>query len=320
MAITEIDPKELRSALGAFLTGVTIVTTSTSEGEARGFTANSFTSVSLDPPLVLVCPGKTASSFPAFSQARTFAVNILAEEQRDVSSAFASKTAEKFAHGDWRPSQNGNPLLDKACAWLDCVTHDIVDAGDHVILIGRVVNFGRTTRTPLGYHSGSYVTFSAARQAIESPESEKRVVAGIFEKDGRILLVREGATWRLPRARTLGEDGTAPESLLGTLDREGVKARVNFLYTVAEEPEARLIHVCYRGQIDDGPPSGHPRLRLFDQSEIPWDSLPGHPEERHIINRYFNERAHSQFGVYVGTLKRGEIQTLAPRAEASPGA
>ena len=129
MTISPIDPRELRTALGAFVTGVTVVTTLDAEGHPRGFTANSFTSVSLDPALVLVCLGKHSSSREIFATAGRFAVNILAEEQKAVSSTFASKVADRFAGLDWRVAETGSPIIADVVTWLDCETHDIIDGG-----------------------------------------------------------------------------------------------------------------------------------------------------------------------------------------------
>jgi len=102
-----IDPKAFRQALGNYPTGVTVVTTVDADGTPRGLTANSFTSVSLDPALILVCLGKTTASHPVFMQAERFAVNILAEDQREVSALFASKSPDKFAQAAWHTGASG---------------------------------------------------------------------------------------------------------------------------------------------------------------------------------------------------------------------
>ncbi|MDX8464002.1 flavin reductase family protein, partial [Mesorhizobium humile] len=114
------DSGEFRRALGSFLTGVTIVTTIGPESEPRGFTANSFTSVSLDPPLVLVCIAHKALGHPVFATAKSFAINVLNESQKAASGIFASKAADKFATVDWRPGQTGSPVLDGSVACFDC--------------------------------------------------------------------------------------------------------------------------------------------------------------------------------------------------------
>jgi flavin reductase (DIM6/NTAB) family NADH-FMN oxidoreductase RutF len=173
----KIDANELRRALGCFVTGVTVITTVAADGEPRGFTANSFTSVSLDPPLVLACIARHAGSFDVFRNARAFAINILQEDQRDISATFASSSKpDKFAGLQWTTSKAGSPLLPACSAWLDCEMHQQIEAGDHVILIGRVVDFEHSPRTPLGYYSGTYVGFGMERRAVEG--SNRRPACG----------------------------------------------------------------------------------------------------------------------------------------------
>lgn len=147
---------------------MTVVTTIQPDGSPRGFTANSFTSVSLDPPLILVCISKTASSHPVFSATQRFAVSVLAENQADVSGVFASKAQDKFARVPWDTRKTGAPVIRDAAASFDCVTHDVVDAGDHIILIGRVVDFAQTSASPLGYCRGAYVNFSLSQDALSA--------------------------------------------------------------------------------------------------------------------------------------------------------
>jgi flavin reductase (DIM6/NTAB) family NADH-FMN oxidoreductase RutF len=158
--VTALDAAELRQTLGSFATGVAVATTLDAKGMPKGFTANSFTSVSLDPPLVLVCVGKSASCYPAFAGAGHFAINILCEAQQHVSRAFASKSPDKFAEMPWVPGVTGSPIFPDSTAWLDCELHDRVEAGDHLIVIGRVLSFGHCpAKRPLGYYRGSYIAF-----------------------------------------------------------------------------------------------------------------------------------------------------------------
>ncbi|MEO1842425.1 MAG: flavin reductase family protein, partial [Pseudomonadota bacterium] len=114
------DVRELRNALATFATGVTVVTTRDDGGSPQGFTANSFTSVSLNPPLILVCIARSANCFPIFSSCKQFAVNILHEEQRVVSEIFATGTGDRFSTIDWQWSALQNPLLRGVVSWLDC--------------------------------------------------------------------------------------------------------------------------------------------------------------------------------------------------------
>jgi len=168
MPLAGIDSKDLRRAFGAFMTGVTVVTTKDDEGLLRGFTANSFSSVSLDPPLLLVCLSKASASCAAFSQGRGFAVNILSEAQKDVSGVFASRRPDKFAHVDHRPSASGNPVIAGSVAWFDCTRQESIDAGDHVILIGRVQSYSHGAGAPLGYARGGYFNLALEQTALSA--------------------------------------------------------------------------------------------------------------------------------------------------------
>lgn len=154
------DPKALREAFGAFMTGVTIVTACGPDGAPAGLTANSFTSVSLDPPLLLVCVARQSHSLLIIQRAGGFAVNILAEHQQDLSNRFARQTEDRFADIDWAPGPFGAPVLSGVCGWFDCRLHDQVTAGDHVILIGKVEGFDHAGGAPLGYARGGYFSLS----------------------------------------------------------------------------------------------------------------------------------------------------------------
>jgi flavin reductase (DIM6/NTAB) family NADH-FMN oxidoreductase RutF len=156
-----LDVAELRQTLGSFATGVAVATTLEAPGTPKRFTANSDTSVSLDPPLVLVCVDKAASCYPAFAQAKHFGINILCEAQQHVSRTFASKSADKFAGLPWISGITGSPIFPDSVAWLDCELHDRIEAGDHLIVIGKVLSFGHAPdKRPLGYHRGSYIAFA----------------------------------------------------------------------------------------------------------------------------------------------------------------
>ncbi|WP_315900386.1 flavin reductase family protein [Maritimibacter alkaliphilus] len=157
-----IDRADLRRAFGRFATGVTIVTACDGTGAPVGFTANSFTSVSLDPALLLVCIGKTSSNLAIFRDGGAFAVNILAADQTGLSNRFASrKVADRFAGVGWQAGPTGAPLLEDCAAGFDCETHDVVDAGDHLVLIGRVVALERSIRPALVFADGQYLVPAA---------------------------------------------------------------------------------------------------------------------------------------------------------------
>src|ERR1700744_420883 len=151
------DRTAFRCALGRFLTGVTIVTTMDGGRRPRGFTANSFTSVSLDPPLVLVCVANTSLSHAAFMEAHSFAVNILQLGQIHISNTFASRRLDKFGGLDFATGVTGSPLLPDSTAWFDCKTIEKIEVGDHTVLIGHVLDFRHSDRPPPGYLSGGYI-------------------------------------------------------------------------------------------------------------------------------------------------------------------
>lgn len=155
-----INTRVLRDALGIFATGVTIVTALSPSGEPIGFTANSFTSVSLDPPLILVCIAKSAAGYTIYNSTSAYCVNILAQNQRDLSGIFAVRGTDKFNGISWRKGVTGSPILDGGVAHFDCEMHQTVEAGDHAILIGRVVDFNTSDAQPLCYHRGKYAALA----------------------------------------------------------------------------------------------------------------------------------------------------------------
>ncbi len=146
----------LRTALGRFTTGVTIVTCLDADGRPIGLTANSFNSLSLDPPLVLWSLRASSLSLPAFRAAAHFAVNVLAENQVDLSRRFASSEPEKFAEGVWSPGLGGAPMLTGSAAIFECERVDERAAGDHCLFIGQVRRLFEAPVPPLVFQSGHY--------------------------------------------------------------------------------------------------------------------------------------------------------------------
>lgn len=157
-AETEADPAAFRQALGSFATGVTIVTTRSSEGQDIGLTANSFNSVSLQPPMVLWSLAKSSKSLAAFAQAEYFAVHILAADQEPLSNLFATRGADKFAGLELDRGAGGVPLLEGCSARFVCRTAFRYEGGDHEIFVGEVLKFEHFARTPLVFHGGRYAT------------------------------------------------------------------------------------------------------------------------------------------------------------------
>jgi flavin reductase (DIM6/NTAB) family NADH-FMN oxidoreductase RutF len=151
-----VDPQVLREVLGHFASGVTVVTALTADGPA-GFTCQSFSSLSLDPPLVAFAPARTSRTWPAVRAIGRFCVNVLAEGQDDVSQNFARSGADKFDGVRWSPSAHGSPVLDDVVAWIDGELWAEYDGGDHSIVVARVLDLGADPdRRPLLFHRGTY--------------------------------------------------------------------------------------------------------------------------------------------------------------------
>lgn len=141
------DATRLKSVLGRFCTGVTVIS-ALRDGEPVGFTCQSFSALSLDPPYVCFCPGKTSTTWPRIRGVGEFCVNILAADQEDLCLAFAKSGSDKFAGVRWTTSPNGSPLLAGAMAWIDCSLEREVDGGDHTIAIARVTDLSADRDAP----------------------------------------------------------------------------------------------------------------------------------------------------------------------------
>ena len=151
-----IDPRELRQALARFATGVAVATTLSADGRPIGLTINSFSSVSLDPPLVLWSLSRGSPSLPAFVRARHFAVNLLGEEQQDLSERFSRPQADRFAGLDWSAGVGGAPVLPGCLASFECRSSSQIPSGDHVILLGHVERFRFRPGAPLIFFASRY--------------------------------------------------------------------------------------------------------------------------------------------------------------------
>ena len=146
----------MREVLGHFVSGVTVVTALTAEGPL-GFTCQSFSSLSLDPPLVVFAPGRSSRTWPRLRALGRFCVNVLAEGQDELARNFARSGVDKFGGVHWRPSRCGSPVLDDVVAWIDTELWAEYDGGDHTIVAARVLDLDAVPqRRPLLYHRGGY--------------------------------------------------------------------------------------------------------------------------------------------------------------------
>ena len=304
------DQRALRRAFGTFATGVTIATTLDDKGSPWGFTANSFTSVSLDPPLLLVCLAKTSGSFTSFVEARHFAVNILSAAQRDASVAFSTRGADKFQAVPWRPGSSGAPILEDVVAWFDCALEQVVDAGDHVILLGRIMAFGSNDEEPLAYCKGAYLSLEMNRLALRAAEQSGHLkVSCIIERGDTVFLLTDPHSDQLilPSAPRFGRPDDK-ESLLGKLHLEGVEARLPFLFAVYEDGPREV--VVYRGEAVGPIVNPGSNRRFFPLDDLPWQRI-ADPVLVSMLQRYCREREASDFGLYIGTAESGGIHPLA---------
>jgi flavin reductase (DIM6/NTAB) family NADH-FMN oxidoreductase RutF len=314
-----IDVQALRRTLSSFVTGVTVVTTIDADGRPRGLTVNSFTSVSLDPSLVLVCIASTAGSFAAFRESRSFAINILAEGQEEISNRFASKRRDKFADLDWSGHTTGAPVLEGSLAWLDCTVYRRTMAGDHLILIGQVEDLSCGTSRPLAYCQGNYVTFGLIPDAVSSHLTKRVLTGWIVESEGRILLARQDddaegrPRWSIPMSPLRRERANAEAIHDSAVESTGVEVDISFLYSAIDIHDQEALCLVYRGRAQGRPTRdvARPLIEGFAASAIPWDQIPGR-HIRNMLRRYLQERVTNRFGIYLGSVDDGRVAMVGP--------
>lgn len=220
--MAHFDPKTFRNALGQFATGVTIVTTRDASGNPVGVTANSFNSVSLDPPLVLWSLAKSARSMAAFEQAGHFAVHILASDQDHLSNLFASRVEDKFSGLD--VGTDGPPHIAGCSARLVCQTRHMYEGGDHVIMVGEVMDYESEGKPPLLFHGGGYADRIPRGAMIDTPPV-------LYAVDGRIATI----TLNRPETRN-------------ALSEEVIGALVSALEAADADPDVDCVILTGEGQ------------------------------------------------------------------------
>lgn len=300
--MTSSDPRALRNAFGAFMTGVTVVTSRDAEGNPLGFTANSFTSVSLDPPLVLVCLANSSSNYEAFAKAEGYAVNILSELQKEVSNTFARPVEDRFSTVGWWDGPAGNPIIDGVSAWFDCTMHKTVDAGDHLILIGKVQAFENHPHPGLGYARGAYVTASAGIDALSGTDL---IVSALIEHEGKVLMVDTGhGQLTLPEIK-VGKGG-ANAALHRLIEQTGTGAEPGHIYSVYEDDARETQHISFLCQAG----SDHAAQGVFTQLSDSTLMDVADPAICTMLERFAAESRIGDFGVYFGNQASGRIRPL----------
>ena len=306
--MSTLDPRALRTAFGSFMTGVTVVTARSPDGTAVGFAANSFASVSLDPPLLLVCPGKFLSSYDSFSNCSHFAVNVLAEGQEEVSNTFSSFKGDRFAQVAHHLNANGVPLIDGAIAQFSCTTHQSLPAGDHCILIGQVQDYTHTGAPGLGYVGGQYFSLGVERAALDDT-LETAVCGAIIKNTGQVLLEQTPQGFRPPQI-TSTDRGQMRRNLCEDLEARGIKLRLEQAYSVFDDRQSGT-HFAYFLATSTSVPSGD------TLQAVPIQDLPGLSYSSaaiaQMMARFALEARTGGFALYLGDAQRGDIHPSSER-------
>ncbi|MDI6024951.1 flavin reductase family protein [Corticibacterium sp. UT-5YL-CI-8] len=298
-----IDPRVLRDAFGAFPTGVTVVTTRDHAGSPIGFTANSFTSVSLDPPMLLVCLAKTSRNFSVMTSTARFAVNILSETQKDVSNTFARPVEDRFAAVAWSDAPGGCPVFADVAAWFECSMDRVIDAGDHVILLGQITSFANYGLNGLGYARGGYFTPMLAGKAVSAAADGNLRIGAVVERNGEVLLIGTAPVF-LPSCDA-GADDPA-EALCAYLEKlTGLQASLGFLYSVYDDKSDGHQHIVYRAFLSDGEPKQGRFLNPATAAEKASDK-----PTADILSRFAVESSIGNFGVYFGNETAGKVHSV----------
>ena len=300
----QLDSKALRNAFGSYMTGVTVITAMTDDGKPVGFTANSFTSVSLEPPLLLVCPAKSLSSFDVFANCEHFAVNILSEDQQNISNIFAGSKDDRFSQIDWHTDEQGNPIIAGALTHFSCKTERNLEAGDHHLLVGQVLDFSAHEGRGLGYASGGYFSLGLEREAAEISTQEKHVSVGvIIEHNGKVLLSQSEGKANLPN--TVTDDNTnAVSTIKQFLAENGIEAQLGAVFSIYENTKNNNNYIFYRAFAESSDTKG---LGEYVAINSLAEQNFATPAMATMMNRYATESKNGFYGVYVGKEEFGKV-------------
>ena len=305
--------RNLRQALGSFPTGVTVVSCLDKNKNPLGFTANSFTSVSLDPQLISICIDKESFNIDSFSITKHFAVSVLSEDQQSISTTFATPNEDRFQNVEWRTEDTGSPIIENAVAWFDCNTRQVIDAGDHLILIGEIIAFDSSPKTPLMYLRGNYVNLGLEQKMLLAMENEntKIVVGAIIEWHKKVFLLKDKTNNSLyfPSASRLGHIDDN-DSLLGILKNLKISINEHYLFSVFEKAEDKTSLIYYRAQVKEALEEMDDYFYPFD--DIPFDKL-SDEASRIMLKRYIKERELNAFGIFVGKESEGKVEAISKK-------
>lgn len=303
--MTVIDPIDLRQAFGRFMTGVTVVTTRADDGAPVGFTANSFSSVSLAPPMLLVCPGRFLSSHDVFETCRHFAVSILAEGQEEVSNTFAGFKGDRFARVAHHEDCHGIPVIDGAVVLFSCRTAQVIPAGDHSILIGEVAQMSDTGGRGLGYAEGRYFSRGLEQAAVAGPGAI-RIAGAIVECGGDVILEQTPDGLRPPQVEVPSRVGLR-EVLTAQLAGRGLTISPGRVYSIFDADQTRAGYTYFLASGTLHPGSGD--FRRFRADQLAAQTYTSEAIAT-MMARYARETRHRRFGLYLGDERSGEVHDV----------
>lgn len=305
--MTQSDPRKLRDAFGTFMTGVTVVTGFSDDNHPIGFTANSFTSVSLDPPLLLISMAKSSRNHTVITRGIGFAVNILSEAQESISNCFARPVEDRFAEVAWKKGPYGAPILADVAAWFDCSIYNVVDAGDHTLLIGRVEAFENAGQNGLGYVRGNYIKPSLESEAVDTMAMDGGVrIGAVLEFNGQVLLEEnKDGSIELPslQVNKVQRDGSHAQLLASAYS---ATLSVGFVYSVYEDGRHGTHNIIYLCTSVDGQ---HSKGQFVSIDDIPFDKV-GDTASRDVLVRFAQEHSIGNYGIYFGNELSGDVRRL----------
>ena len=264
-----------------------------------------FNSVSLDPPLILVCPGKSLSSFTIFEACEAFCVNVLSESQRDISTVFAVSKEDRFAQLAWREDARGCPVIEASAAHFSCASWDRIAAGDHMILIGRVEDFAASGAPGLGYANGAYFELNLERRAQEAVGAKSASVGAILAHDGKVLLRETPDGFALPSTPCDGRKG-ARSALQAFLREAGLPVALGHVYSIYDSRGGEVVTV-FLANAKTAETAGLGRYVAIEEIEALKfkDSA-----TQTMLRRYRTDCQVGVFGLYLGDDAEGEVHTF----------
>ena len=263
----------------------------------------------MEPPLVLVCLANSSSNFETLSEATGFAVNVLAETQKEISNTFARPVEDRFAAVDWQKGPHGSPILNGVSAWFDCSLFNAVNAGDHLILVGKVEAFENTTHPGLGYVRGAYVTSAAEAEALNNNAHLR--ISALIAYQGKILLQSdENDQLVLPEVK-VGKEG-ATSALRSLISVSGATAEPGFIYSVYDDEERETQHISFLCQ------ASSEKTLQGSFIEITKENLSKITDQavHTMLERFATESRMGNFGVYYGNQASGKVQPITTGGEA----